>query len=313
MVLNHLSVYAPDSNLDQINQWLNDLVRGMKQLIENNVAAKYCRTAKSMNEIKCLVDYSLLDVCHELRKRHHSEESLLFMRLASKYPLLRDLESHISNRFWGCDAHALPKAEQQPLILCAIANFIAVGFPSEPDWSCDKLIVQFDEILPDDAGTIICVSEEIDQLTRSAHSVPIIERNRRCFLEAANPDELWRQRAAIFPNLGFGPGVEQNLMRYATWYSTIVGKLMELDRSAGKWRVDGGPVPKWTTKVTPESDSVLSNDNLRRARMFRSSHDTPELFDWHARFGSGGRIHLRLDAANKKVEIGYIGRHLPLK
>ena len=280
---------------------------------ENNVAARYCRTAKSINEIQCLGDYSLFNVCCELRKQHHSEESLLFMILASKYPLLRDLESHIRDRFWGCDARALPKTEQQPLILCAIANFIAVGFPSEPDWSCDKLIVQFDELLPDNAGTIICVSEEIDQLTRSAHSEPIIERNRRCFLEAANPDELWRQRATIFPNLGFGPGVEQNLRRYATWYSTIVGKLIELDRSAREWRVDGGPVPKWTTRVTPESDSVLSDGDLRRARMFRSARGTSELFDWHARFGSGGRIHLRLDATNKHVEIGYIGPHRPLK
>lgn len=313
MVLNHLSVNAPDSSLIQINQWLNDLVCGMSQLIKYNVAANYFRIAKDMHEIQCLVDYSLLDVCRELRKQHRSEESLLFMKLASKYPLLHDLESHISDRYWGCDARALPKTDQQPFILCAIANFIAIGFPSKPDWNCDKLIVQFDELLPDDAATIICVSEEIDQLTRSVHSESIIERNRRCFLKSANSDELWKQRAAIFPHLGFGLGVEQNLKRHSNWYFTIVRKLMDLDRSARDWHVEGGPVPKWTTKVTQESNSVLSNDKLRRARMFCSSRDTSELFDWHARFGSGGRIHLRLDAATKQVEIGYIGPHLPLK
>lgn len=312
-MLNHLSINAPDSNLIEIHQWLEDLVRGMNQLIIRNVSARCFRLAKDMNEIQCLVDYSLFDVCHKLRKQHRSEESLLFMRLASKYPLLNDLESHISDRFWGCDARALPKADQQPLILCAIADFIAVGFPSKRDWSCDKLIVQFDELLPDDEGTIICVSEEIDQLTTFAHAERIIERNRFRFLEDASPDELWKQRAAIFPYLDFAPGVQQNLKSYATLYSTIVRKLVELDRSAGVWRADGRPVPKWTTKVTRESDSVLSNENLRRARMFRSSRDVSELFDWHARFGSGGRIHLRLDAARKRVEIGYIGPHLPLK
>lgn len=36
------------------------------------------------------------------------------------------------------------------------------------------------------------------------------------------------------------------------------------------------------------------------------------IFEWHARFGSGGRIHLRFDASIREVEIGYVGRHLPL-
>ena len=313
MVLNHLSVNAPDSNLIEVLQWLDDLVRGMSQLIKSGVSARCIRTAKYVNKIQCLGDLSLYDVCLEMLRQRRSEEFLLFMRLVGKYPLLHDLESHIDDRFRGCGARDLPESDQQPLILCAIANFIAVGLPSKPVWSSDKLTVRFDELLPDDAGTIICVSEEIDQLTRFAHSEPIIERSRRRLLTDANPDELWKQRATIFPHLGFGPEVERNLKSYTASYPTIVGKLMELDTVAGVWSVDGGPVPKWTTKVTRESVSVLSNDTLRRARMFRSSRDTSELFDWHARFGSSGRIHLRLDVANKQVEIGYIGPHLPLK
>jgi hypothetical protein len=43
-----------------------------------------------------------------------------------------------------------------------------------------------------------------------------------------------------------------------------------------------------------------------------SSQGTQKLFEWHARFGSSGRIHLRFDPSSYEVEIGYIGPHLPL-
>ena len=64
--------------------------------------------------------------------------------------------------------------------------------------------------------------------------------------------------------------------------------------------------------VTPESTRVMRDPVLREARGFRSHRGTREIFEWHARFGSGGRIHLRFDPDSREVEIGYIGPHLPL-
>ena len=86
---------------------------------------------------------------------------------------------------------------------------------------------------------------------------------------------------------------------------------MELDESAAKWREVGGTLPPWTCKVTPESSSLMNKPTLSEARRFRSHRDTRELFEWHARFGSNGRIHLRFDASSQEIEIGYIGPHLP--
>ena len=48
-------------------------------------------------------------------------------------------------------------------------------------------------------------------------------------------------------------------------------------------------------------------------RRFRSHLGVRELFEWHARFGNSGRIHLRWDPKSREVEIGYIGNHLPLE
>ena len=56
----------------------------------------------------------------------------------------------------------------------------------------------------------------------------------------------------------------------------------------------------------------MKNRFFREARMFQSHRGTREIFEWHARFGDGGRIHLRFDPPSKEVEIGYIGPHLPL-
>ena len=64
--------------------------------------------------------------------------------------------------------------------------------------------------------------------------------------------------------------------------------------------------------MTPESSTVMKNHKLREERRFRSQTGAIELFEWHARFGSGGRIHLRFDPASREVEIGYIGNHLPI-
>ena len=74
----------------------------------------------------------------------------------------------------------------------------------------------------------------------------------------------------------------------------------------------GGATPRWKCNVTPESDSVMNNATLRESRRFGSHYGTRELFEWHARFGSGGRIHLRFNPHAREVEIGYIGQHLPL-
>ena len=55
----------------------------------------------------------------------------------------------------------------------------------------------------------------------------------------------------------------------------------------------------------------MSNPTLHEARRFRSGGGTRVLFEWHARFGSAARIHLRFDARTREIEIGYIGVHLP--
>ena len=309
MVLNHASVSVPCSNSAEISTWLRDLAAGMRQLLESEVVEKSLRNARNLYDTQCLPGYSLFNAYLELRSRGYREEFRFFMGLTDRQPLLIEIDPHIGDRFLACEEQTLPVPDGEPLVLCAIADWIVIGFPSAPIWDRDRITVCFNELLPDEK--VKEASEEIDQLTRSAHAGPICDRHRERLLVGNDPVTLWENRQAVFPNLAFGPDVESNLKGQAHLFSTIVGKLVALDRSAREWR-DEDPAPPWKTNVTPESTLKMKNRSFQETRKFRSHRGTREIFEWHARFGDGGRIHLRFDPATKEVEVGYIGPHLPL-
>ena len=309
MILNHASLFAPDSDRGSISEWLKDLASGMGQLVADGVVQRSLRMSQGLHETWCLAEYSLHDACQELRLRGLREEYLFLVRLGTKVPLLSEADEDVRDRFLGCEDLTLPQRDGGPLVYCAIVDGIAIGFPSESVWDRDRVTVRFNELLPD--ASTEETSEEVDQLTRGAHAGPICEGHRDRLRAGSDPVTLWANREEILPNLLFGPGVEGNLRERANQFQTIVGKLVDLDRSAGEWRVKGGPAPPWKTMVTPESESLMANPQLRRARIFLSSLGTREMFEWHARFGSGGRIHLRFDPQTGEVEIGYVGKKLP--
>lgn len=309
MVLNHASLDSPDQHTAV--DWLTDLAVGMAQLVSENISERSLRSSQSLYEIFCLPELSLWDVILELRARRARDEHLFLVRLSTKVPLLSDIGHEVVDRFRACEAKTLPPKDGEPLVLCAITDGISVGFPSDPVWDQDQVTVCFNELLPD--GSIQEASELIDNLTRSAHALPICERHLADLRQFANSAELWERREEAFPNLVFGPDIERNLTTLdSSTLPIVVKRLVSLDESAREWADTGGTMPSWKCKVTPESPRVKDNPRLLNARRFKSYHGTQELFEWHARFGSGGRIHLRFDPSSYEVEIGYIGPHLPL-
>ena len=314
MVLNHASLSAPDQRLAVM--WLQDTVAGMATLVLNKVTEPTLRMRRSHYETPCSAGVSLADILQQLQKTGAREEYLFFLRLSMKVPLLSEVEQGIEHRFRlceavGCESKTLPPEDGEPLVMCAISDGIAVGFPSEQIWRQDQVTVNFIEMPPD--GHIEEVSESIDNLTQSDHAQLINARYRSVLRKVSSPAALWEARETTFPNLTFGPDVEIHLDDLdRALLRTVVSKLVSLDEAASMWRQIGGPVPRWSCKVTTESASVLQSQKLSEARRFRSCRGTRELFIWHARFGSRGRIHLRFDAQTWEVEIGYVGPHLPL-
>ena len=310
MVLNHASIFAPEADRSSIREWLKDLVSGMGQLVRDHVVQKSLRMDRTVHETPCLSDYSLFDAYQDLRRAGYRDEYLFFGQLTTKAPLLDEVAEDVRCRFLACEELTLPAGDGDPLVLCAVSDGISVGFPSNSEWDHDQVTVRFHELLPDE--TFAEASEKIDQLTRSGHAGPICDRHRERLRAGSDPRTLWQRRHAIFPHLVFGPEVEGHLIDFAHLFQPIVAKLVALDLSAQEWRNVGGTVPPWRTRVTPESDSVKNDPSLLNARRFPSHLGTPQIFEWHARFGGSGRIHLRFDPDSREVEIGYIGHHLPL-
>ena len=318
MILNHASLAS--AARQEVPAWLTDLASGMAALVNTGIVSATLRTHRSVHEIPCPEGgASLWDAYQELRRSGSRDESVFLMSLTEKAPLLSGVATEVRDRFLACEATAceaktLPPEEGAPLVLCAVTDAVAVGFPSEPIWDRDRVTVAFRELLPND--TFGEADEAIDQLTRTAHAGPIAGRHaRRVRSRIATPADLWSRRDKAFPHLTFGPDVEGQLGGLNPgWLTTVVNRLADLDAAAAAWQEvggAGGPAPPWTCKVTSESESVMNNGKLREARRFRSVRGERLLFEWHARFGDGGRIHFRFDAGARDVEIGYVGGHLP--
>ena len=157
------------------------------------------------------------------------------------------------------------------------------------------------------------IYEEIDNLTRADHASLICARHRSSVLDNIKSlNELWQKRNLIFSNLTFSPDVEDQLLNLDNKVlQIIIKKLKGLDESVFKWRETRFGLPRWQSKITYESESVLRDKSLRDARRFRSVSGTDEFYLWHARFGSAGRIHFRIDESCYQIEVGYIGNKLP--
>ncbi len=310
LVLNHASVLVPERHHDVAIEWVVDLAHAMAAIIRHRIAQNSLRMARFAYEIPCLPDQSLFDIYQLLRAQGHRDEYEFLARLVTKSPLLNEVKEKVRDRFLACEEQKLPAPDGEPLVFCVFTGGIAVGFPSSSEWDKDTLTVHFSELLSDEASEIAC--DDIDQLTRSEHVVPIVNRYRVQLRANSNPVDLWRERQTIFPHLYFGPGVEDNLKKFSSWFGTIIRKLETLNESAGEWQQEGGDAPPWKTHVTPESIGRMQDERFRATRRFRSHQGTMELFEWHARFGNSGRIHLRFERDSRQVEIGYIGPHLPL-
>ena len=313
MVLNHASLVA--DNRYVATEWLIGLSKGISAIRSDGVVKSPMRAGKYFYEIQCTVDATLLDLTIEMLSTPSIEEAQLLMELDSKSLALplNDANQDMTEEDSGLRLVTpfeppLSMADVGPLLYCAIADGIAVGFPSDPVWEQDQINVYFEELSPDGSE----LNETIDNLTRPEHTTGIVERHRANTRDVSNLGELWDRRVEIFPNLVFGPDVEGQLGQINPRASkAIEKKLSMLDRDTGKWKTAGTAMPEWSCRVRPESNSVRNNPSLIEARRFRSSNGNSEIFEWHADFGYD-RIHLRFDAQTKEVEIGYIGEHLPL-
>ena len=321
MVLNHASLRVFDPHTAVA--WLKGMAAGMLVLVNDGVAQETLVMSQSIYETNYLTNRSswndLDEVLQGLRRSGARDERDFIMDLLfNKGRSLSDI-----GRLRDCKATTLPPEDGKPLVLCAITDGIAVGFPSD-GWERDQLTISFNETLIDDDGNIVEKSKTktIDNLTLRTHARTICRRHhqrqrdarRRC----RKGTELWEVREIAFPNLVFGPDVEGHIAKLGgTDLRMLVEKLAMLNVLTAQWRNNRAPAPSgWKVAgVRDESATVKRDPTLREERRFRPRRGPRQLFFLHTDFRVGKRIHFRYDDSHfphkREVEIGYIGEKLP--
>lgn len=310
MIFNEASLAPKDWNAAAATAAIVDIAQAMTLLVTQALVAKSLRLSREITEIIIYESYSLYDLLvKSVGTSSAREEARFWLSLMTKYPLHSDLPEVVKDRFLGCTPTATAIGNHEGLMLCAIQSGIAISLPTDVAWTTDQLSVHFGEMLPD--GSIVDVDENIDNIAGVAQAEIIVARNDTARFRQATAANFWENREKLFPALFFGVGVEKNIADIGdNQFSTIMGCLQDLNISAENWNKDN-PL-EWRRKVTPESDSLMANQKLKETRYFKNRNGQSQLYEWHARFGSAGRIHLYADPTDFSVEIGYIGPHLPL-
>jgi hypothetical protein len=88
-------------------------------------------------------------------------------------------------------------------------------------------------------------------------------------------------------------------------FQQAIASLEALAKAASGWKADR-PWPEFSN-ATPESKT---RQELCWVRDEITGKE--ELFDWHTRFTGGlaGRVHFRVDAANRVIVVAYVGGKL---
>lgn len=125
--------------------------------------------------------------------------------------------------------------------------------------------------------------------------------------------DLWERREELFEHLIFCESVKDQLYNdpQINHIQQIISRLNILNDYYKNYEYYSSS--KLGHNARTESESVKKNPNLKRERHFKKPDGSYEYFYDHISFSGNysGRIHFLPDDKNKKICIGYIGKHLP--
>jgi hypothetical protein len=118
-------------------------------------------------------------------------------------------------------------------------------------------------------------------------------------------------RAQAFPSLRWGQDVDDQIAIFPSEYLALAfSRLASLDAIAKAWASTKSAMPDQGA-LEFKRESKLTMDKYEENRRFRSANGPMETFETHIWIDQGNRIHFLLDHAERTIEIGYIGKHLP--
>ena len=128
MILNHSSVRRATKYLAEL--MLADLCIGMTALVQARCTAAILRSSVNIHEITISDGSTMFDVAQQLRLSGKRDEFLFFIRLSTKVPITKDVQTEFVEKFNRCEAVGLTGRGWLAItLLCAVQR----GFNQLPD------------------------------------------------------------------------------------------------------------------------------------------------------------------------------------
>jgi hypothetical protein len=310
-VLNEASLESHYASVSEAVVDLDSVVRGIAALVSAGVAVNTLRASRPLHDITIVPGVNLWRLAQLAMRNPRSKDSAaLFLRMSQRVPIEDGLAADMKGRLLLADLAKPGLSGATALVLCALSDRIALGLPTQPRWDVDLLNISV--ILLNEEGNEIIEEHFVDHLAREKHASAIADRHRANTVTAQTPQSVWQNRMSLFPHLSFGLDVENQLRQIGeSVFREALQRFGELDRTAATWITLGSGRPLYLSKVSPESAATMQQYGGRR--VFRDMNGNPANFELHARLQSGCRIHIRELVAERRIEIGYIGPHLPTR
>lgn len=225
----------------------------------------------------------------------------------------------LRDRFEVCDFYLSGRDDLviPSLGITFLLSQLAISYSSDVIWRSNFINIIKYEIIKDDFTeeivTVKNVSEQDDWLIHLSD----VENQRKESLRKGN--ELWKNKEIEFPNLVFCGKSENNLKGLSisdVLFNQLWSALEKLNNYCNETNCDFSLNSiKETTKleISDESDSVKQNPKFAIHRIFVVNGER-EFFGFHVKNFSGEmRLQFLTDNVNKKIIIGYFGKHLPTK
>jgi len=204
----------------------------------------------------------------------------------------------------------LPNYPNELIILRAAVWYGSpiASYPTKKPW--DENPIEVNVIRLDEKGE----HRTLEYITNYFDSNKIDENNLRKMQQESilSGEELWRHKNKLFPNLDLCGDTQFQLKNWGLGklvLEQVKNSLSILSECSGEWQClrDKG------LNVSGESQSVANDPEMRNKREFYLPNGKKEFFENHIKLSNGIRIHFYPNADDKKIYVGYIGKHLPTK
>lgn len=238
----------------------------------------------------------------------NKDDARILLGAVNRAPLRRDLAAARVND------HALEYqvdgAAAEAFGLADLYDGLAFSF-DQPPWQARSIIVQRTGLIETDTGAVELIATNIG--VRNATTPEHVAQHRPWLDHAGKPRfedfaDFEAHRVNRLANIDFldhALGQLRGINPDQPRWNAICTRLDELQEAMVEWDPAATPAPAWRTKVTGEGET------RRRLCNFEDLDGVVRCFDEHARFTPGmGRVHFRIDAANRRLIVAHIGDKL---